>query len=127
MLTSLKRNGYKLGLISNCSSEEVTVLKNNALYTYFDNVILSYEVKCAKPDQKIYDLSMKELGVLPEQCVYIGDGGSDELNGAKKAGMTPIQAAWYIKDYNNDYINPFGFTYLQQPSEVVDILKRKIY
>ena len=41
---------------------------------------------------------MSELAVVPEECLYIGDGGSFELETAKSLGMHPLQAAWYLKD-----------------------------
>ena len=32
-------------------------------------------------------------GVSPEDCLYIGDGGSQELTGARAVGMTAIRLA----------------------------------
>jgi protein-tyrosine phosphatase len=31
------------------------------------------------------------LGVAPSECVYVGEGGSDELNGARALGMTTVR------------------------------------
>ena len=33
---------------------------------------------------------MKPVAVVPEKCLYVGDGGSHELTGAAQVGMTPI-------------------------------------
>ena len=41
---------------------------------------------------------MKDLSVKPEECIYIGDGGSYELETAQKLGMQAVQAAWYLQD-----------------------------
>lgn len=43
LLSGLKQNGMKVGLISNCFSEEVVVIKKSVLFPYFDAVCLSYE------------------------------------------------------------------------------------
>lgn len=43
-----------------------------------------------KPDKQIYELAMQRLNVLPEQCLFVGDGGSNELYGAKSAGMGTV-------------------------------------
>ena len=39
---------------------------------------------------QIYQLATNQLGVKPQECLYIGDGSSRELSGAKQAGMNPI-------------------------------------
>lgn len=33
---------------------------------------------------------MERLHVSPEQCLFVGDGGSNELCGAKSAGMSTV-------------------------------------
>lgn len=43
-----------------------------------------------KPDRQIYELAMQRLNVYPEQCLFVGDGGSNELCGAKTAGMGTV-------------------------------------
>jgi len=37
----------------------------------------------------------------PDNSFFIGDGGSDELNGARNAGLTPIRAVWFTKYFAN--------------------------
>ena len=41
---------------------------------------------------------MEGLGVRAGECLYIGDGGSHELEAADIMGMTALQARWYIKE-----------------------------
>jgi putative hydrolase of the HAD superfamily len=93
----------KLGLISNCTEEEVGRWPQCALAEYFDDCVFSYEVKCSKPDPAIYALACKRLGVLPEECVFIGDGGSNELSGASAAGMRPFHAVWFNSCVQNEF------------------------
>lgn len=33
---------------------------------------------------------MRRLNVSPEQCLFVGDGGSNELCGAKSTGMVTV-------------------------------------
>jgi len=99
LLQTLKEKGYKTGLISNCSTEEITGLKACQLYAYLDVAVLSCDVGLIKPDKQIYEYAASLLQVNPAECFFIGDGGSDELNGAKAAGMTPLKASWYIKHF----------------------------
>lgn len=50
----------------------------------FDDTIFSYEVGYLKPQTEIYEIALKKMNVNSEGCIFIGDGGSDELRGAKK-------------------------------------------
>ena len=43
-----------------------------------------------KPAPRIYQLAVERLAVRPENCLYIGDGDSQELTGASQVGMYPV-------------------------------------
>ena len=101
LFQAIKEQNIKLGLITNCYSEEMEVIMKSILYDFFDSVCMSCEVGIKKPDVKIFQKCMKDLGVEPEECLYIGDGGSFELETAQSLGMRPLQAAWYLKDGAN--------------------------
>lgn len=96
MLEKLKESNIKLALISNCYSEEVDAIRGSILSRYFDKIYLSYEQGMQKPDPEIFMKCVRELNVSPEECLYVGDGGSDELVAASKLGMKAVQAGWYI-------------------------------
>lgn len=98
LLTTIKKSGKKLGLISNCYSEEAAVIKKSVLFPYFDAVCLSYDEGLQKPDSAIFDRCIKKLNVSAEECIYVGDGDYNELAAAKENGMTPVQAVWYLKE-----------------------------
>lgn len=98
MLEALKQNNLQIGLISNCFSEEVAPIKESELYPYFDMVCLSFEQGVQKPDDEIFLRCLKGLNVNAGECLYIGDGGSFELEAAARIGMYALQAVWYIKD-----------------------------
>ena len=117
----MERNNIKIGLISNCFSEEAKLIRESNLYPFFDAAMLSYEQGVKKPDEEIYRRCMQELGVTPEECLYVGDGGSLELEIADKLGMKAVQAVWYLKEGTNQ---PVGrkeeFEQVESP---LDILK----
>ncbi len=96
MLWGLKARGTKLGLISNCYPEEAAEIRRWSESRCFDDLQLSCEAGLMKPDPAIYRRSMAALGVQPEECLYIGDGGSRELETARSLGMQAAQAVWYI-------------------------------
>ncbi len=41
---------------------------------------------------------MQKLSVRADECLYIGDGGSHELEAASALGMTALQAVWYLQE-----------------------------
>lgn len=98
MLMALKEQGIKTGLITNCYFEEKEAILKSDLYGYFDAVCMSCDVKLKKPDIKIFELCAEKLNVSPAECLYVGDGGSHELEAAQAAGMKPLQATWYLRD-----------------------------
>ena len=125
MLRQLKELGIKIGLISNCFSEEMTVIQKSVLFPYFDAACLSYEQGVQKPDPIIYTRCMEQLGVEPEECFYIGDGGSHELEAAQQLGLHPFQAAWYLKDGTKQPCQrKKEFIQLDSPMEVICQLKQ---
>jgi len=98
-LARLKEIGKLLGLISNADVNEIIGWKKSPLNKYFDSIIFSCDVGYVKPEREIYIKCLKELGVLPAEALYVGDGGSDELKGAKEVGMTTVMTIHVIKHF----------------------------
>ena len=78
------------GLISNCLGDTSYLWHSTPFAQLFDVSILSFEVGMVKPDPGIYRLACERLGVEPSDCLFIGDGGSNELTGATKVGMDAV-------------------------------------
>ena len=90
VLSHLKSQGYKTGLISDCSPEIPGVFKSMPFAPFIDVAVFSCLLGITKPDSRIYQLAAEQLAVQPEACLYIGDGDSHELTGAAQAGMHPV-------------------------------------
>lgn len=90
VLTRLHERGLKVGLISDCSPEAPKAWPTTAFPPYFDVTIFSCAVGMKKPDPRIYQMAADRLEVKPEDCLYVGDGGSGELTGAQEIGMSPV-------------------------------------
>lgn len=95
LLKELKDRGIKIGLITNTFSDERDFIKESVLYPYFDVALISYEQGICKPAPELFLKMTEELGVKPEECLYVGDGGSKELFAARDAGMHPVQCTWF--------------------------------
>ena len=95
LLKTLREKGLKTGLITNTFSDERNMILASPLYPLFDAAMISYEQGLLKPDPEIYHRAMKALNVKPDECLYVGDGGSHELTGAKELGMKAVQCTWF--------------------------------
>lgn len=124
MLQALKAQGIRIGLISNCYLEEATRIRESELFPYFDAVFLSNEQGLCKPDKEIYHRCMEVLSVQPEECLYIGDGGSRELETAQELGMKAVQATWYLKMGTSQPVGRMlEFKEAKFPLDVVEMVK----
>lgn len=122
MLSKLKERGILIGLISNCFSEEVDVIRQCELFSYFDAVYLSFEQGTQKPDEEIYTRCIGELSVKAAECLYVGDGGSNELEAAKALGMMAVQATWYFREEDRSRLKQ-DFSQAERPPDILNYLK----
>lgn len=103
VLSNLKSAGYKLALISDCSAEVPEIWESTPFAPLIDVPVFSCSAGLKKPDPRIYHLATSKLGVEPEDCLYIGDGSSQELTGASKVGMYPV----LIRVPGEEDLNPY--------------------
>ena len=125
MFMELKKRNIKIGLITNCYFEERDVITKSILFDYFDAVCMSCELGMKKPDIGIFQKCVGDLSVMPQECLYVGDGGSFELETAQSLGMLPIQAAWYLKDgVNQPTKRKEGFKHAESPKDIISEIMR---
>jgi len=114
MLNELQRRGYKIGLISNCSYLTPPVVEELGLNQKMDVVVLSCLSGYVKPEREIYFLATEKLQVSPNECLYVGDGGDNEMVGAKELGCITALVEqerghafrYPDKDFDTDYRLP---------------------
>lgn len=105
-------------MISNCSSDVRISLRDHNLEKWFDAVVLSAEVGVMKPAPEIYRMASERLGVEPGDCLYVGDGSDNELEGAATAGMTPI-----LYDPNRA-APPAPYTTISSHRELINLIEQ---
>lgn len=89
-LRRLKDNGYKIGLLSNCSIEIPILWPETEFAPLVDSAIFSSREFLKKPHPGIYTLACERLGVPPEDCLYVADGENYELTAAASVGLHPL-------------------------------------
>ncbi|MCG5465288.1 HAD family hydrolase [Micromonospora sp. NPDC053740] len=93
VLAALRQRGLRTGVISDCTHELPAFLPQLAVAPLLDVRVFSVQVGRCKPDPTLYLTACQRLGLAPGDCLYVGDGGSQELTGAERAGMTAVRLA----------------------------------
>lgn len=74
ILKSLKEAGYALYGLSNWAVEKFLLVRPNyPFFDWFQDIILSGEVKLLKPDPRIFTLTLSRLGRQAQECLLIDD------------------------------------------------------
>jgi putative hydrolase of the HAD superfamily len=90
ILKPLKKNGYKLFILSNFIEEAFKhVIEQYDFFSQFDGRVISYEEKVIKPEKAIYDILVNRYNLIPQECVFLDDHSSF-LKPAKQLGMATI-------------------------------------
>nr|WP_204988040.1 HAD-IA family hydrolase [Sporolactobacillus pectinivorans] len=123
-LSDLKKSGKKLCLISNSDVIDAMHWAESPLSSLFDYVVFSYDVGCLKPQANIYKIALEQMNVTPERCVFVGDGGSEELKGAKELGIKTILTTYLFKrsEKQLNRIKAFADYYIEDFTEIKNIV-----
>ncbi|MBG0783534.1 MAG: HAD family phosphatase [Anaerolineaceae bacterium] len=82
---------YQTAILSNAGDQTRTIIVDVLeLDRWVETIIISAEVKMAKPDAEIYELALERLGALPEECLFIDDQ-MPNVTAAKALGMQAVQ------------------------------------
>jgi len=107
-IIALKQRGYTLVLVSNASTAEVQAWNDSPLAEYFDHSVFSCAVGVKKPDRAMYSHAHKLADAEPKQCLFVGDGGSNELMGARQAGMKVLLMTRFLKNKADERFHRFS-------------------
>jgi len=103
-LRELKKKGIILGVISNSifsTKEKRQWFDDVGINSLLDIVICSIDEKFKKPDEAIYKIFLKRLGVLAKETAFVGHE-EEEIQGASRTGLVTIcfNCSQEIANYN---------------------------
>jgi HAD superfamily hydrolase (TIGR01509 family) len=126
LLESLRSRGVKTGVVANAWPDPPRIVRAQAeelgLAAYLDVFVLAQEVGVRKPDPAIFMRALDELGVEPENAMFVGDSLPMDVQGAANVGMTTVQALWFVADDTPAAVEPdfMAFT----PMDVLNAVLR---
>ena len=90
-LSALKAKGYKLGVITDGSTDTTyEILLRLAIREFFDVIVVSEEVGVEKPDPKIFKEASVQLKTDPSETVVVGDNLERDILGGNQCGMVTV-------------------------------------
>jgi putative hydrolase of the HAD superfamily len=92
-LAAVRARGLRTAVVSDCGYELPQFLPALPVAPLLDARVFSVEVGECKPHPAVYRAACERLDVAPYECLYVGDGGGQELTGAIAAGMDAVRFA----------------------------------
>lgn len=122
LLSSLKKMGVKMAIVSNKPDVEVKKL-NAEHFAEFIDVALGENEKSGiprKPSPAMVYEAINQLGAEPEKSLYVGDSDVDILT-ARNAGIDCLSVTWGFK--TAEFLSQFGATkMIDSPSEMLEVI-----
>lgn len=98
---------YDFVLLSNDVSEwSAYITEHHGLNRYFSRKIVSGDVKCRKPDRKIFEIALSVTGKKPEECLFV-DNSVQNLLAAAELGIEPVLFNRDHEEYAGMIVNSF--------------------
>ena len=97
LLRSLRSRGIKTAVVSNKRDENVKALVEKYFPGLFDVSVGSRDGVPRKPAKDLVEIALKELDVVKEDSIYIGDSDVDVAT-ARNSGLDMITVLWGFRD-----------------------------
>ncbi|MBR6502719.1 MAG: HAD family hydrolase [Clostridia bacterium] len=121
LVNTLKSQEFIVAVVTNKEQHMANEVVKSLYGDVFDLIFGKRDGIPAKPDPTAALMAMKELGVTPEECVFIGDSGMDVAT-AVNSGAVPVGELWGFR--KEDELLENGAKYIiRQPQELLDIIK----
>jgi putative hydrolase of the HAD superfamily len=86
------KESFRLGLLTNGAPDlQHEKIAGADIAGYFDAILVSGEIGVGKPDPRIYESILSQLGVAACEAVMVGNSLQSDIQGAQAAG---IKAIW---------------------------------
>lgn len=122
-LERLARAGMKLGIVSNTFVPGFVHdrhLEMLDLLRFLSVRVYSSEVGWRKPNRRIFQHACEQLGVAPEQTMFVGDLVKTDMSGAARLGMRTVLKQPYA---NPSFTHKLADFVIRRVSDLLQILE----
>jgi len=82
---------HRLAMVTNGLPElQKEKLDRGSLTRYFDPILISGDFGFGKPDPRIFQIALDQLGIPAERAVMVGDNINRDVKGAQQAGLKAV-------------------------------------
>lgn len=125
-IAQLDAQGVALGCITNTILLEegiLDALRRLGLLRYLRSVVASSAAGYRKPHASLFQRALRELGVAPQEAVFVGDRLFDDISGAKGIGMRAVLTHQYREEpLDGTAVRPDAV--VRRLSELPELLER---
>ena len=119
-LELLRSRGLTLGLISNMNRNGNELAGGLGLASHLDFAVTSLQVRAEKPDPAIFRAALAKAGVEPPEAVHVGDQLTSDVEGARRAGISPV-----LLDRDGNHVDYTACPRIEGLAELPPLLERK--
>lgn len=120
MVRRLREQGIKVAVVSNKPDPAVQDLAADYFPDLFDSVLGEQPQIRRKPAPDMVQKALADLGIAPEDAVYVGDSEIDILT-AKNSGLDCISVTWGFRPA--EFLKSHGASILvDTPEEIVSVV-----
>ena len=123
-INSLSEMGLKLAVVSNKADDMTNIIVKEFFGDIFTRVTGKREGYPTKPDPTLTLKIIEEMGVTPNECVFVGDSGMDCAN-AVNSGCYPLGVLWGFRK-RDELLQNGAKTIINHPCEIVPFVKEII-
>ncbi|MCQ2454545.1 MAG: HAD family hydrolase [Clostridia bacterium] len=97
LVVALKKRKMKVAVVTNKEQQMANKVVSSAYGDMFDIIFGKRNGIPSKPDPTAALICMKELGVKPNECIFLGDSGVDILTGINSQALA-VGVLWGYRD-----------------------------
>ena len=127
-MRTLKSRGHRFGLVADTRLKTAwNVLHQHDLYELFEALAISEQVRCEKPDPRIFRVALDALKIAPRdypRVVMVGNNLVRDVRGGNQLGLISVWFHWndrYLPD--PDFIDTPSYE-VHNASELVELIER---
>ncbi|MBO4432209.1 MAG: HAD-IA family hydrolase [Clostridia bacterium] len=121
LIDALKADNLLVAVVTNKAEIMARKVVEKLYGNRFDLIIGKREGIPAKPDPTAALIAMKELGVKPQECVFVGDSKMDVKTGVN-SGAYPVGVLWGFRE-KDELIEGGAMSIIKKPEELLEIIK----